>query len=95
MRKLWGHLKSLQSTIIFMQTGAHPDDETSKLLARLALKDGFHVVYVNAVRGHGGQNSIGPERGDDLGYIRSEELFHAMGVFGADIGWLSETIEDP
>ena len=95
IRKLWGHLKSLQSTIIFMQTGAHPDDETSKLLARLALKDGFHVVYVNAVRGHGGQNSIGPERGDDLGYIRSEELFHAMGVFGADIGWLSETIEDP
>ena len=44
IRKLWGHLKSLQSTIIFMQTGAHPDDETSKLLVRLALKDGFHVV---------------------------------------------------
>jgi|TARA_B110000240_G_scaffold23013_1_gene23361 LmbE family N-acetylglucosaminyl deacetylase len=95
MKKLWGHLKSLQSTITFMQTGAHPDDETSKLLARLALKDGFHIVYVNAVRGHGGQNSIGPERGDDLGYIRSEELFHAMSVFGADIGWLSETIDDP
>ena len=50
-------------------------------------------MYKRQVRGHGGQNSIGPERGDDLGYIRSEELFHAMGVFGADIGWLSETIE--
>mgnify|MGYP001161505863 FL=1 len=95
MKKLWGHLRSLQSTITFMQTGAHPDDETSKLLARLSLKDGFHIVYVNAVRGHGGQNSIGPERGDELGYIRTEELLHAMGVFGADIGWLSETIDDP
>jgi LmbE family N-acetylglucosaminyl deacetylase len=95
MRKLWGHLKSLQSTITFMQTGAHPDDETSKLLARLALKDGFHIVYVNAVRGHGGQNSLGPERGEELGFIRTEELLHAMGVFGADIGWLSEAIDDP
>ena len=64
LRHLYGWLKSLQSTVIFMQTGAHPDDETSRMLARLSLGDGMHVVYVNAVRGQGGQNALGPERGD-------------------------------
>ena len=60
LRQLYMWLKSLQSTVIFMQTGAHPDDETSHLLARLSLGDGMHVVYVNAVRGQGGQNALGP-----------------------------------
>ena len=36
---------------------AHPDDETSRLLAKLSLGEGYHVSYVNAVRGQGGQNS--------------------------------------
>ena len=95
LRHLYGWLKSLQSTVIFMQTGAHPDDETSRMLARLSLGDGMHVVYVNAVRGQGGQNALGPERGDALGYLRSEELFEAMKVIRADIGWLAETPDDP
>ena len=55
LRQLYIWLKSLQSTVIFMQTGAHPDDETSRMLSRLSLGDGMHVVYVNAVRGQGGQ----------------------------------------
>ena len=80
LRQLYMWLKSLQSTLVFMQTGAHPDDETSRMLARLSLGDGMHVVYVNAVRGQGGQNALGPERGDALGYLRTEELFEAMRV---------------
>ena len=95
LRQLYLWLKSLQSTVIFMQTGAHPDDETSRLLARLSLGDGMHVVYVNAVRGQGGQNALGPERGDPLGYLRTEELFEAMRVIRADIAWLAETSDDP
>ena len=95
LRQLYMWLKSLQSTLIFMQTGAHPDDETSRLLARLSLGDGMHVVYVNAVRGQGGQNALGPERGDALGYLRTEELFEAMRIIRADIGWLAETPDDP
>ena len=78
-----------------MQTGAHPDDETSRMLARLSLGDGMHVVYVNAVRGQGGQNALGPERGDALGYLRTEELFEAMRTIRADIAWLAESPEDP
>ena len=95
IRQLYMWLKSLQSTLIFMQTGAHPDDETSRLLARLSLGDGMHVVYVNAVRGQGGQNALGPERGDVLGYLRTEELFEAMRVIRADIAWLAESPDDP
>ena len=95
LRQLYMWLKSLQSTLVFMQTGAHPDDETSRMLARLSLGDGMHVVYVNAVRGQGGQNALGPERGDALGYLRTEELFEAMRTIRADIAWLAESPEDP
>ncbi len=95
LRHLWGWLKSLQSTLIFMQTGAHPDDETSRLLASLSLGEGMHIVYVNAVRGQGGQNALGPERGDSLGYLRTEELIAAMNVIRADLGWLAEGPADP
>ena len=95
IRQLYMWLKSLQSTLIFMQTGAHPDDETSRMLASLSLGDGMHVVYVNAVRGQGGQNALGPERGDSLGYLRTEELFEAMRVIRADSAWLAEAPKDP
>lgn len=95
LRQLWGWLRSLQSTLVFMQTGAHPDDETSRLLAKLSLDDGYHIVYVNAVRGQGGQNAVGPERGDALGYLRTEELNAAMGLIRADLAWLAEGPDDP
>ena len=95
LRELYKWLRSLQSTLIFMQTGAHPDDETSRMLAKLSLQDGMHVVYVNAVRGQGGQNSLGKERGDQLGFLRTEELIAAMHYIRADLGWLAENPEDP
>ena len=36
-----------------------------------------------------------PERGDALGYLRTEELFEAMRVIRADIAWLAESSDDP
>ena len=95
IRELYSWLKSLQSTLCFMQTGAHPDDETTRLLAALSLGQGAHIVYVNAVRGQGGQNALGPERGDALGYLRTEELIAAMALIRADLAWLAETDDDP
>ncbi len=95
IRQLWTWLRSLQSVVNFMQTGAHPDDETSRLLAKLSLGYGMHVIYVNAVRGQGGQNALGPERGDELGYLRSEEMLEAMKIIRADLGWLSQGPRDP
>ncbi len=93
-RILWRRLVALRSLATFMQTGAHPDDETSKMLARLSLGEGMHVVYVNAVRGQGGQNALGSERGDDLGILRTQELINAMKVLGIDLCWLAETEDD-
>ena len=55
----------------------------------------MHVIYVNAVRGQGGQNALGPERGDELGYLRSEEMLEAMKIIRADLGWLSQGPRDP
>ena len=89
-RSLWSNLQSLKSTVSFMQTGAHPDDEASRLLAKLSLDDGYHVSYINAVRGQGGQNSIGAERDDSLGALRTIELLKAMSVLRVDIGWLAD-----
>ena len=94
-RDLWKRLVVLRNLATFMQTGAHPDDESSKMLAKLSLGEGMHVVYVNAVRGQGGQNALGRERGDDLGVLRTEELGNAMKVLGVDLCWLAETEEDP
>ena len=90
-RSLWANLQSLKSTVSFMQTGAHPDDETSRLLAKLSLGEGYYVSYINAVRGQGGQNSIGPERDDNLGALRTYELLKAMSVLRVDIGWLANS----
>ena len=45
---------------IWLGIFAHPDDETSRMLAKLSLQDGMHVVYVNAVRGQGGPGPGAP-----------------------------------
>ena len=67
-----------------MHTGAHPDDEDSALLARLARGDHARVAYLALNRGEGGQNIIGRELFDQLGVIRTEELLQARRIDGAD-----------
>ena len=67
-------LRKLPSTGTFMQTDAHPDDEDNGLLALLGHGQGMRVALVTATRGDGGQNEIGPELGQALGVLRTEEL---------------------
>ena len=62
---------------------AHPDDEDTQLLARLALAEGAEVAYLSLTRGEGGQNAIGPDFQEALGIIRTEELLAARRVDGA------------
>lgn len=67
-----------------LHTGAHPDDESSSMLAYVSR--GLHVrmAYMALNRGEGGQNLIGPELYDAIGIIRTEELMAARRFDGGE-----------
>jgi LmbE family N-acetylglucosaminyl deacetylase len=67
-----------------MMIGAHPDDEREQVLAYLALGRHMRTAYLSLTRGEGGQNLIGPEQGDELGIIRSQELLASRRIDGAE-----------
>lgn len=67
-----------------MMIGAHPDDEREPVLAYLALGRHVRTAYLSLTRGEGGQNLIGPEQGDELGIIRSQELLTSRRIDGAE-----------
>jgi LmbE family N-acetylglucosaminyl deacetylase len=88
---LWFALRALTSVASFMQSGAHPDDETSAMMAALRFRDGLSTSYVCSTRGEGGQNDIGPETARDLGTIRTAEMERAAAALDMRLWWLSET----
>ncbi len=92
--RLWQALAPLKSCVSFMNTGAHPDDETSEMLAALALRDGIALSFACANRGEGGQNAIGSEVTHDLGVVRTAEMERAADVLNLNLYWLSETPAD-
>lgn len=67
-------LRKLPKTASVLYITAHPDDENNALLVRLSRGEGFRVGLLTLTRGEGGQNEIGPELGDDLGVLRTQEL---------------------
>lgn len=91
---LWRTLNSLKCCASFMNTGAHPDDETSAMLAALAYRDGLTISYACANRGEGGQNNIGSQNTSDLGVIRTAEMEQAANLLGLRLYWLNESAED-
>ena len=68
----------------FMQAPAHPDDEHNALFALFTRGMGLRSVDVQANRGDGGQNEIGPELFQDIAVLRSEELLSAHRIDGAE-----------
>src|SRR5439155_4352972 len=66
-----------------LMIAAHPDDENTALLAYFARGRKTRTAYLSATRGEGGQNLIGPEQGDLLGVIRTQELLAARRIDGA------------
>ena len=90
-----GHYKRV------LMIGAHPDDEDTELLTILVRGMGAEAAYLSLNRGEGGQNLIGPELGEALGLIRTEELLAARRLDGArqyftrayDFGY-SKTLEE-
>ncbi len=77
-------LRRLQTTASVMHTGAHPDDEDTALVARLARGDSARVAYLALNRGEGGQNVIGAELFEPLGVIRTEELLQSRRLDGGE-----------
>lgn len=77
-------LKKLPTIASAMHTAAHPDDEDSALIAKIARGDAARISYLSLTRGEGGQNVIGPELFESLGVIRSEELLQARRLDGGD-----------
>ncbi|MBA3894622.1 MAG: PIG-L family deacetylase [Gemmatimonadales bacterium] len=93
--RMLGHYKRV------LMIGAHPDDEDTELLTVLVRGMGAEAAYLSLNRGEGGQNLIGPELGEALGLIRTEELLAARRLDGArqyftrayDFGY-SKTLEE-
>lgn len=92
--QLWRALVPLGTIVSFMNTGAHPDDETSAMLAAMAFRDGIDISYACSTRGEGGQNDIGTETGQALGVLRTAEMERACDILNLRMYWHSETPDD-
>jgi len=77
-------LRQLQTIASVLHTAAHPDDESTDMLAYLSRALGARTAYLSLNRGEGGQNGIGPELGEGLGVIRTEELLAARKLDGGE-----------
>ncbi len=93
--QLWWALRPLKSVMRFMQSGAHPDDEDSGMLAALIFRDGINLSYACSTRGEGGQNDIGTEAGAELGALRTREMERACDILDMRMYWHSERWDDP
>ena len=67
-----------------LMVAAHPDDENTQLLTWFAKHRHVRTAYLSVTRGEGGQNLIGPEQGDLMGVIRTQELLAARRIDGAE-----------
>ncbi len=77
-------LKKLEVLGSVLYISAHPDDENTAFLATMAKRRLMRTGNLSLTRGEGGQNLIGPEQGDALGLIRTQELLGARGFDGAE-----------
>ncbi len=65
-----------------LYVAAHPDDENTKLISYFSNEVKANSAYISLTRGDGGQNLIGPEMGELLGVIRTQELLKARSIDG-------------
>jgi LmbE family N-acetylglucosaminyl deacetylase len=63
-----------------LYVAAHPDDENTSLITFFSKKINAKTTYLSLTRGDGGQNLIGPELGEKLGMIRTQELLNARSI---------------
>jgi LmbE family N-acetylglucosaminyl deacetylase len=76
-------MRSFRELGTVLYIAAHPDDENNQFLAYLAHGRYYRTAYLSLNRGDGGQNELGPEFGEQLGVIRTQESLAARRVDGA------------
>ncbi|HEV2761476.1 MAG TPA: PIG-L family deacetylase [Pyrinomonadaceae bacterium] len=67
-----------------LYVAAHPDDENTAMLSYFSNERLTRTAYLSVTRGDGGQNLIGPEQGELLGVLRTQELLAARRLDGAE-----------
>ena len=77
-------LEKLNTLGSVLMVGAHPDDDREVVLAYLSRGRHVRAAYLSLTRGEGGQNLIGPEQGDELGIIRTQELLASRKIEGTE-----------
>ncbi|UFH56469.1 PIG-L family deacetylase [Spirosoma sp. KNUC1025] len=82
--EILSNLKKLNVLGTVLYVAAHPDDENTLLLAYMAKERLVRTGYLALTRGDGGQNLIGPEQGENIGVIRTQELLAARRIDGPD-----------
>jgi LmbE family N-acetylglucosaminyl deacetylase len=75
-------LRSFREMGSVLYIAAHPDDENTRLIAYFARGRNYRTGYLSLTRGDGGQDLLGPEFGDELGVIRTQELLAARRIDG-------------
>ena len=77
-------LEKLQVLGSVLYIAAHPDDENTAFLATMVKQRHYRTGNLSITRGDGGQNLLGPEQGDELSLIRTQELLGARRIDGAE-----------
>jgi len=75
-------LRSFREMGSVLYIAAHPDDENTRLIAYFARGRSYRTAYLSLTRGDGGQDLLGPELGEELGVIRTQELLAARRIDG-------------
>ena len=77
-------IKKFNTLGTVLYVAAHPDDENTRLISWLVNHRHLETTYISTTRGGGGQNLIGPELGDEMGVIRTQELLGARRIDGGE-----------
>ena len=75
-------LRSFREMGSVLYVAAHPDDENTELITYFAKGRNYRTAYLSLTRGDGGQNVLGPEFGNEIGVIRTQELLAARRIDG-------------